>query len=239
VFGQLFPWLVAMAFAVVVYVLRELYRKRRQVNPRFPDLTMEQAWESWLEGVRKNPDRVLMPEGVEPDRVPEHEREELLRDLLEIERRSLATAKPRLALRSAVLETVGIALHLEALLELGETERQALLKGYQPGMDGLLRHAIRMLALRWIVLRRYAHWKYDDAGANDWFHHFVRVARPYIRERVRLARQFVLEMDESARRFAEIYDELLAELHQDLLKVHPKKRFPPPDLPYQATSTDY
>ena len=40
-----------------------------------------------------------------------------------------------------------------------------------------------------------------------------------------------LQMDASAARFAEIYDALLAELQEKMIKARPKQRFVRPDLP--------
>ena len=82
----------------------------------------------------------------------------------------------------------------------------------------------------WLALRYYLRLKYDDAVADDWLHHFLRVARPYVREKVRLARDYLVEVDPSAGRFAEIYDKLLDELRREMLKTPPKRRFPPADL---------
>ena len=107
-----------------------------------------------------------------------------------------------------------------------------LIKGYEEGMDTLLRAAITSSTVKWIVLRVYARWKFDDAVSNDWFHLYMHTARPYIREKVRLAREFVLRADAGAERFAEIYDTLLGELQEKMLKARPKKRFVRPDLPW-------
>jgi hypothetical protein len=82
------------------------------------------------------------------------------------------------------------------------------------------------MALRW-----YARMKYDDAVPGDWFHHYLRVAGPYVREKVRLAREHLVEFNEGAARFVQIYDALLAQLRHDMLAARPKKRFPPSDLP--------
>ena len=77
----------------------------------------------------------------------------------------------------------------------------------------------------------YARWKFDDAVEDDWFHNYMNLARPYIREKVRLAKEHVIQMDASAARFAEIYDALLAELKEKMIKARPKQRFVRPDLP--------
>ena len=56
-------------------------------------------------------------------------------------------------------------------------------------------------------------------------------AGPYIREKVRLAKEHILQADPGAGRFAELYDTLLGELRDKMLKARPKRRFVPSDLP--------
>jgi hypothetical protein len=210
---ELYPLLVAMAAAAVVYALRELRRQRMQVNPQMPEVLIREAWELWQAG--------------QPERVPAHLHAALEADLLATEARCLESGAGRLALRRAILESATMALHLETISQYGETERKALLGGYEEGMDTLLGDALTAATLKWTVLRHYGHLKYDDATAQDWFEHFTDVAKPYIREKVRLAREFVLERDEGAGRFVARYDALLAELGDAMLKAPPKKRYVP------------
>ena len=135
--------------------------------------------------------------------------------LLEIEKACLAAADPRIAFRRAALENVVGALYLEAIAECGVTNAGDFLRTYTQ---------------TWQAVREYEHLKYDDAAADDWFDHFTRVARPYIREKVRLTREFALHLDEGAERFARIYDALLEELFQEALAAPQKKTFVPPDF---------
>ena len=228
---DLLPLLAALTVAAVVYGLREARRRRLRVSPPMPGLTMQEAWERWLGGARHNLDDIFVPPGAAPDETPPRLRAEVGKSLMEIERRCAEADNPRAALRRAILHGAVIALHLEAVSALGEPERKALLQGYEEGMDELLRDAWRASTLTWIVLRQYGRLKYDDATASDWFHQFMHVARPYVREKVRMAREFVLQMDEGSGRFVEIYDELLQQLREEMLKARPKKRFVAPDLP--------
>ena len=135
--------------------------------------------------------------------------------LLEIEKTCLATADPRVAFRRAAIENAVAELYLEAVAECG--------------VDGTgeMRAAHAQTAQ---ALRKYLHLKYDDTAPDDWFDHFTRVARPYIREKVRLTREFALHLDEGAERFARIYDELLQELVKEALAAPQKKSFVPPDF---------
>jgi hypothetical protein len=204
-FRDLFPLIAALGAAVLIWVLRERHRRRTQINPPAPDITLPEAAESF-------------------PGIPRPELET-------IERQLSASDHPRLALRRAILESAGMALHLEAIARLPEPERAMLLKGYEPGMDPLLRQAHADALARCALFRHYARLKYDDAVPGDWYDHFLHIAGPYIAEKVRLARDFLVAVDEGAARFAEIYDALLDELRRDLLKAPPKKRFPPPDLP--------
>ncbi len=204
--GDLVPLMAVLAAAAAIYYARERHRRRTEVRPPRPEITLAEAWEEWHGSPA-------------PEDVPA------------IERHAAAADHPRLAIRAAILESAVLALHLEAIAELGEAERAALLKGYTPGMDGLLQESLRGAATRCAALRHYARLKYDDAVEDDWYDYFLRIAGPYIREKVRLAREYLLEVDEGARRFAEIYDQLLDELRREMLKARPKKRFPPPDLP--------
>jgi len=135
--------------------------------------------------------------------------------LLEIERACLATDDPRVALRRAAIQNAVAGLYLEAIAECGV-----------PNTEELLRAHTRI----WRALREYLHLKYDDAAPDDWFDHFTRVARPYIREKVRLTREFALHLDEGAERYARIYDELLQELLKEALAAPQKKSFVPPDF---------
>jgi len=224
--------LYALIVAVVVYVLREIHRRRMRVNPKRPDLTMWEAWDFWLEGAGKNPDQRFAPPGADPGTVAGHVRAQAERDLLETEQPSPDPERARLMIRRAILGNATIALQLEAITKCEEEARQALIKGYEPGMEQLLQDAVASCNVKWLVLRQYARWKFDDAVASDWFHQYMHVARPYIREKVRLAKDFVLLMDEGAGRFVEIYDTLLHEQRESALKARPKKRFVRPDLPW-------
>lgn len=219
-FRDLLPLVAALSAAILIWVLRERHRRRTEIRPPAPDATLAEAAQSFL--LVPHPDAPLLAPTLAPPAPAELE---------EIERQTLADAHPRLALRRAILESGAMALHLESIARLPEAERAVLLKGYQPGMESLLREAHMEAVARWAVLRHYARLKYDDAAPDDWFQQFLRVAGPYIAEKVRLARDCLVRLDEGAARFAEVYDALLDELRRDLLKAPPKKRFPPPDLP--------
>ncbi len=192
---------------------------------------MEEAWANWKAGIARHPDRRLIGADLHNSTVPAALQAQIERSLLETQRLCEEADNPRLLLRRAALSSATLALQLAAIAEQDEPARRALIQGYQEGMDGLLRDAVTASTIRWTVLREYARWKYDDAVANDWFHHYMDLAGPYIREKVRLAREFVLRADAGAGRFAEIYDQLLAELREKVLKTPPKKRFARADLP--------
>jgi hypothetical protein len=127
----------------------------------------------------------------------------------------LATDDPRVAFRRAAIENAVAALYLETIAECGVENTGEMLRAHTE---------------IWRALRDYLRLKYDDAVADDWFDHFTRVARPYIREKVRLTREFALHLDEGAERYARIYDELLRELVQEALAAPQKKSFVPPDF---------
>jgi hypothetical protein len=206
--ADFYPLLAALAIAAVAYVLRERYRKRTRIQPARPDLTVDEAWQLWL---------------AHPDyQAPE--------DVLARARASLYDPDSMDSVRREIVRSATTALYLETILELGETERKALLKGYEAGMEPLLRGVIGVSNVRWRVLREYGRLKYDDAVPEDWFEQYVAVAAPYIREKVRLARAFLVELDAGASRLVEIYDELLRDLETRLLKSPPKRRYAPPDL---------
>jgi hypothetical protein len=135
--------------------------------------------------------------------------------LLEIERACLATDDPRVAFRRAAIENAVAALYLETIADYGVENTGEMLREHTE----ICR-----------ALREYLRLKYDDAVPDDWFDHFTRVARPYIREKVRLTREFALHLDDGAERYARIYDELLRELLQEALAAPQKKSFVPPDF---------
>jgi len=135
--------------------------------------------------------------------------------LLDIERACLATPDPHAAFRRAALESAVGALYLEAIAGLGVPDTS---------------EPLRACVETWTTLRVYLRLKYDDAVAEDWFDHFVSVARPYIREKVRLTREFALHLDEGTERFARIYDALLQDLLTEALAAPQKKTFVPPDF---------
>ena len=135
--------------------------------------------------------------------------------LLKIERACLAAPDPHAAFRRAALESAVGALYLEAIAGFGV-----------PDITEPLRASVET----WQTLRAYLRLKYDDAVADDWFDHFVSVARPYIREKVRLTREFALHLDEGTERFARIYDALLQDLLNEALAAPQKKTFVPPDF---------
>lgn len=220
----------ALVAAVFAYIVRELRRRRLRVNPRRPELGMAEAVELWRRSGDRDPDHALVPEqlrGAPAGAVLQA----VARTGYEAEQRSLRAASPRQAIREAILAQATLALQLEAILGRDERARAALVAGYQPGTQELLSEGARICHQSWRLLRFYARLKFDDAAPEDWFHRYVRLARPYIREKVRLAEAAVIEMDEGARRFVEIYDLLLAGLKKDALAAPPKKRFVPPDLP--------
>ena len=219
--------------SVVLYAVREVRRYRARTRPRQPDIAVERAWEILHDGEPRNPDLALLgPDGRLPE-LSDPVAEQVRQNVLAVERASAGQWDQRRAVRAAILSSAVIGLHLEALAACDESARGALIKGYQPEMDRQLREAAGGATLEWLALRCYARWKFDDAVTDDWFHNYVHIARPYIREKVRLARQHVLQVDEDARRFTEIYDQLLAELGERMLAAPAKKRFPPPDLPWE------
>jgi hypothetical protein len=220
--------MAALAVAAALYGWRERRRRQREVRPAFPDVRMAEVWQWWLEGLRDTADAALaLPEGAD---VPERLRGMALAGLSEAERRASRSDHARLELRAAILEGTTLSLHLEALLEAGEPERKALLRGYAEGMDAWLRDSLTLANTEVAVLRQYAHWKFDDTAEDDWFHRFYRVARPYIREKARLAREALMESDAGSLRLVEIYDQLLQELTQKSLKAASKEHFARPDL---------
>ncbi|HWB98237.1 MAG TPA: hypothetical protein VG672_16105 [Bryobacteraceae bacterium] len=226
--GDLLPLVAALALAAAVYGWRERRRRQIQIRPPFPEMRLDEAWQWWQRGMGEPADLALAPrppEALAPDDLGRIET-----SLLETERRTLAADHPRIALRQAILERATLALYLESVLQAGEAERPALLKGYEPGMEPWLQKVLSQAEVEWPVLRRYAHWKYDDAIEEDWFHRYFLTAKPYIREKVRLARECLLRTDAGSLRLVEIYDQLLQELVQKSLKAAPKRRFARPDL---------
>ena len=135
--------------------------------------------------------------------------------LLEIEQACLAADDPRVAFRRAAIENAVAAIYLETIAACGVE-----------GTDEMRRAHTETCR----ALREYLRLKYDDAVEDDWFDHFTRMARPYIREKVRLTREFALHLDEGAERYARIYDELLQGLLQEALAAPQKKSFVPPDF---------
>jgi hypothetical protein len=219
--------LCALVVAVVAYIFREVRRRRAAIKPRRPELTIREAW-SLFDGNRSaGPDSRLVQLQVAGD--ARRKAEQVTRD---VERLSIKSDNPRLSIRQAILGNATMAFQLAAVAEHDEQARQALIQGYMPGMDALLQQTVAACHLSWFVLRVYARWKFDDAVEDDWFHNYIHVARPYIREKVRLAREHILEMDPGAGRFVEIYDSLLSELRGKMVQVRPKQRFVRPDLPW-------
>lgn len=226
-------FLYALIVAVVVYIVREVRRYRLGVRPRRPEITMEEAWDLFDPADEKNPDLRLLTSAQQPADARAPVAAQVRRSVLATARAADEQWKPAGAIRGAILASAGVAMHLEAIAAGDEETRASLIQGYQPGMDHLLRDAIAGATLEWLVLRHYARWKFDDAVRDDWFHNYVRVARPYVREKVRLAREHVLRVDSGAGTFVEVYDKLLGELAERLLKAPPKKRFVEPDLPWE------
>ncbi len=223
--------LYALIAAAAAYVVREIRRRRHEIRPRNPAMRIEEAWRNWEKGIRKHPDRRFAGGLLDPNAVNAALREHARTHLKEMAGLAAAAQEhERQAIRRMVLSQATLELQLEAISGCDEEARRALIQGYQPGMEAALRQAATASRLKWLVLREYARWKFDDAVPDDWFHHYRGLAGPYIREKVRLARSYMLEADAGAGRFIEIYDTLLAELRDQALKARPKKRFPPADL---------
>ncbi len=213
---DLAPLVAALAAAVLLYLARDRHRRRTQVRPARPDITIGEAWQSW--------------HALGAVALPDEESDKVAAEAAVTAARAAGADHPRLYLRDAILHSATMDLHLEAITALPDAERAILLKGYAPDMDPLLAQARRAYMCHWMALRHYLGLKYDDAVAGDWFDHYLHVAGPYIREKVRLSRDFLVQVDESAGRFAEVYDKLLDELRREMLKTPPKRRFPPSDL---------
>jgi hypothetical protein len=209
------PLIAALVAAAAVYTWRERHRRRTRVQPARPDITMAEAFDLWH-----------APAGFAPSA---EVKAQARASLLETER-ALAESGGRRGLRREILRSATTALYLDTILELAEPERALLLKGYQAGMEPLVRQVTDVSTVRWMVLREYGRLKYDDAVPEDWFDQYIETAGPYIREKVRLAREFLVELNEGAARVVEIYDELLRELETRLLESPPKKRYVPTDL---------
>jgi hypothetical protein len=231
VIRDLFPLVFALVAAAAIYAIREWWRNSRRLRPRFPEITMEEVWQAWRDGASVVPDGPFAPEDWDRTSLSESVLETAHSDLLMLGERLSRSADRRRDLRRGILESVTLALHIEALLEMGEAERAILLEGYQPGTEEQLHDALRLTTILWMLLRQYARLKYDEANREDWFHHYVQTARPYIREKARCAKARFLHKDGSAGQAVTIYDTLLMEMFKTLLDVHAKKRFPPPDLP--------
>jgi len=218
--------LYALIVAVAAYIIREVRRWRMAIRPRRPELTIDQAWQMFSRNPAAGPDvrLIALPSA-------DNVRQQAGRIAQEVEDASSASDNPRLIIRQGILANATTALQLAAIAEYDEEARQALIRGYERGMDALLKQAVSSCHLAWFVLRVYARWKFDDAVEDDWLHNYMNLARPYSREKVRLAKEHVIQMDASAARFAEIYDALLAELQEKMIKARPKQRFVRPDLP--------
>jgi hypothetical protein len=221
------PLLVALAIAAIIYVLRERHRRRTRISPLCPGFTMDEAWELWLAGADAGPDAEFVPARPDP---PPAVREQARRSLLEAEHLLLAADNPLRRLRAEILRSATACLYLREILALGDPERRALLQGYTEGSEVLLRGLAALHTVLWLVLRQYGRLKYDDVAEDDWFHQFMHVAGPYIREKVHLSHQSLVELDGGAARLVEVYDALLADLERHLLQSPRKKRFVRPDL---------
>ncbi len=194
-------------------------------------MTIEEAWRRWTKGLASHPDRVFIPDGISHQALAPHVREDCERNLALMAGHAMgADENERSIVRRFILSNATLSLLLEAIAEQDDDTRQALVQGYQAGMDALLRDAVTSSRVKWIVLRDYARWKFDDAVPDDWFHHYMYIARPYIREKVRLARVQMLHADPGAGKFVEIYDTLLGELRDRMIRARPKRKFVRPDL---------
>ena len=153
---DLYPLVASLAVAGIVYVMRERHRKRTRINPARPDLTIAEAWELWHVA-------------------PGYEAGE---DVLARARESLTEPDGLTGLRQEIVNSVTTALYLETILELGEPERKVLLKGYEEGMEPVLRNVLYVSNVRWRMLREFGRLKYDDAAPEDWFEQYTAVAGP-------------------------------------------------------------
>ncbi len=228
---------MALAAAFAVAVGWRIHQWRLQPRPRYPNLSLEQAWTLWLEGEETHPDLSLAPSGTNW-RQPNERAAEIMQGRLASISERLDASTFRSETRTAVLQAASSAVYLEAALAMEESDRPAVLQGYQAGMEPLLIDALRCATLEWLVLRLYARLRFDDAVPEDWFHHFLQVARPYAREKARLAAVWMLRLQEDASEFVRVYDQLLEELAQRMAQSAPKKRFPPPDLPQSLVRLD-
>ena len=129
--------LYALIVAVAAYIIREVRRWRMAIRPRRPELTIDQAWQMFSRNPAAGPDVRLIALSSADDA---HEQAERIAQ--EVEDASSVSDNPRLIIRQGILANATTALQLAAIAEYDEGARQALIRGYEPGMDGFLKLAV-------------------------------------------------------------------------------------------------
>ncbi|MCL4853195.1 MAG: hypothetical protein KJZ78_17700, partial [Bryobacteraceae bacterium] len=133
---DLIPLLLALAAAAAIYAIREWHRRRGQPNPKRPGITLAETWELWKAGVRNEADTQFVRANEFPARVAAAAAQSLERTAQVL---AEAGTRERDHIRRAALESAATSLYLEQLTVYPERARSALIRGYNEGMEDLLR----------------------------------------------------------------------------------------------------
>jgi hypothetical protein len=200
---------------VAVYLLSKKYAAPASAAARF---RMDDAWRLTERDFGRASDEQLSPLGRALGKLPASRREDVRRELLDIEARVTQSSSPVKLLRASIMDAAALSLYASHILLLSEETRRHLVEEYGSSFsDHEMLVTLVSQELKYTVLRSFAQYHYDDASERDWFDSYMKVARGLMRARSGAAKRPAdREEAVSGVSFAE-YMTLLETLKQKLL----------------------
>lgn len=149
--------------------------------------------------------------------------------LARIEIEANSEENPLIPIRRAIMEEVDISTYEEALVELSQDMRQKIYDKLNKGGTACSKIMSNTL---WVdsqvmcgVLRFYSLMNYDDAGEDDWFTYYVKVAHSHAKATVSMLAKSVTGEDIQIE--ALLYKEwnkLLPQIKESMLRYRPREK---------------
>lgn len=149
--------------------------------------------------------------------------------LAKIEIEANREENPLIPIRRAIMEEVDISTYEEALVELPQDMRQKIYDKFNK--SGVACSKIMSNTL-WLysqvmcgVLRFYSLMKYDDAGEDDWFTHYVKMAHSHAKATVSMLEKSVTGEDGQIEAWLhKEWDKLLPQIKESMLRYRPREK---------------
>jgi hypothetical protein len=237
--------LLAVAAAVLLFykpgcnqMIAWLTRRRfmNSMAPLKPTLTMEEAWNGFIEGVAQRRHAKSDELKTAYNMLNDSQRQDLKLALLEQEEKAAHTENPMEAIRLAFMDWAIAAFLADEIAGLSN-EDQALLASHfgEEFSSSQVQQKLALFQVAIVLLSNYLKIKYDDCVGNDWSEYFYKMAKGNTKAKVNLMLSAARHpQDSSYMMLYEAYPELSKMLKNQL--VHCPRRTAlkyesPDDLP--------